>query len=78
MTKFKMRKKVTKINLRIISKPYTHLPIMTKTPVKFQIDRHKTVGEVAHTMVSNIHTLGTIRASKMIKFKMRKMWQKII
>ena len=30
---------------------------VTKKPVQFQKDRHKTVGEVAHTRVSNIHTL---------------------
>ena len=43
MTKFKLRKKVTKINLRKISKSRTHVQTMTKTPVKFQNDRHKTV-----------------------------------
>ena len=51
---------------------------MTKTPVKFQKDRHTTVGEVATIKVSNIHTLGTIHASKMTKFKMRKMRQNLI
>ena len=69
---------MTKIKLRIISKPYAYLPTMTKTPVKFQKETHKTVGEVAHTRVSNIQTLGTIRASKMTEFKMRKMWQILI
>ena len=49
MTQFKMQKKVTKINLRIISKLHTHLQTMTKAPVKFQKDRQKSVGEVAYT-----------------------------
>ena len=44
---------MTKINLRIISKPHAQLQTMTKTPVKFQNDRHKTVhktvGGVVHT-----------------------------
>ena len=40
---------MTKINLRIISKPHPHLQTMTKTPAKFQKDRHKIVGGVAHT-----------------------------
>ena len=41
--------KLTKIKLRIISKPHAYLQTMTKTPIKFQKDRHKTVGGVAHT-----------------------------
>ena len=41
--------KMTKSNLRIISKPSAHLQTMTKTPVKFQKNQHKTVGGVAHT-----------------------------
>ena len=49
MTKFKLRKKVTKNNLRIISKPHAYLQIMTKTYVKFRKNRHKTVGGVAQT-----------------------------
>ena len=42
-------KKVTNINLRIISKPYAHLQTMTNTLVKFQKNGLKTVGGVAHT-----------------------------
>ena len=42
-------KKVTKINLRIISKPYAYLQSMVTTSVKFQENRNKTVGGVAHT-----------------------------
>ena len=41
--------KVTKYNLSFISKPHAHLQTMTKTPVKVQKNRHKTVGGVAHT-----------------------------
>ena len=33
----------------IISKPHAHLQTVTRTPAKFQKDRHKTVGGVAHT-----------------------------
>ena len=48
MTKFKLRKKC-QINLRIISKPHAHLQSMMKTSVRFQMNRNKTVGAVAHT-----------------------------
>ena len=41
--------KSKKNNLRIISKPHAHFQTMTKTPVKFRKNRHKTVGGVAHT-----------------------------
>ena len=57
MTKFK----VTKINLRIISKPHAHLQTMTKAPVKFQKDRHKTVWGVTHTrylLLEEVHNQG--------------------
>ena len=47
-TKFKLQK-VTKYNLRIISKPHARLQTVTKTPVKFQKNQHKTVGGVVHT-----------------------------
>ena len=49
MAKFNLRKKVTKNNLRIISKPHAYLQNMTKTPVKFQKNRYKTVGGLAPT-----------------------------
>ena len=42
-------KKVIKINLRVISKCHAHLQSLTKTPVKFQKDWDKFVGEVALT-----------------------------
>ena len=44
MTMFKLCKKVTKINLRVISKCHAHLQSLTKTPVKFQKDWDKSVG----------------------------------
>ena len=40
---------VTKIDLGIISRPHARLQTMTKTPVKFQKNQHKTVGGDAHT-----------------------------
>ena len=42
-------KKVIKTNLRIISKPHAYLQTIFKSFVKFQRNRHKTVGGVAHT-----------------------------
>ena len=39
----------TNINLGIILKQYAYLQTMTKTPVKFQNDWHKTVGGVVDT-----------------------------
>ena len=42
-------KKVTKNDLRVISKCHAHLQSLTKTPVKFQKDWDKIVGGVALT-----------------------------
>ena len=42
-------KKVTKINLRVISKRHAHLQSLTKTPVKPQKDWDKIVEGVALT-----------------------------
>ena len=42
-------KKVTKINLRVISKCHAHLQSLTKTTVKFQKDWDNIVGGVALT-----------------------------
>ena len=42
-------KNVTKFNLRITAKFHAHLQTLTKTPVKFQKDPAKTVGEIAFT-----------------------------
>ena len=41
--------KSDKNNLRIISKPHAYLQTMYKLLVKFQRNRHKTVGGDAHT-----------------------------
>ena len=49
LLKFNLPKKVTKNNLRIIPKPHAYLQTMTKTPVKFQKNRYKTVGGFAPT-----------------------------
>ena len=49
LTKLKLRKKVSKITLRIISKSHAHLQSMVKTSVKFQKNQNKTVGGVAPT-----------------------------
>ena len=49
MTKFILQKKVSKINLRIISKSHAYFQSMFKTSVKFQKNRNKTVGGVAYT-----------------------------
>ena len=69
MTKFKLQKKVTKNNLRIISKPHAYLQIMTKTSVKFQKNRHKTVGGVAHTRYPVSINFDSKNARKMPKLK---------
>ena len=44
-----LTEKVIKKDLRIISKPHAYLQTMFKSLVKFQRNRHKTVGGVAHT-----------------------------
>ena len=64
--------KVTKYNLRIISKSHALLQTMAKTPVKFQKNRHKTVGEVAHTRYPlSIHFNGK-NARKITEFNLQK------
>ena len=56
MTKFKLQRKESKINLRIKSKSHAHFHSMVKTSLKFQKNRNKTVGEVACTKYSlSIH-----------------------
>ena len=42
-------KKVIKIKLRIICKPYAYLQSIIKTTVKFQKNQNETVGGVVHT-----------------------------
>ena len=64
--------KSDKNNLRIISKPHAYLQTMYKTPVKFQKNRYKTVGGVAHTRyLLSIH-FDSKNARKMAKFNLRK------
>ena len=67
-TKFKLRKKKKNYNLRIISKPHARLPTMTKTPVKFQKNQHKTVGQGTHYLF----TLMGKMPEKMTEFNLRK------
>ena len=50
-------KKVTKINLRVISKCHAHLQSLTKTPVKFQKDWDKIVGGAALTKYPLYHIM---------------------
>ena len=72
MAKFNFQKKVTKNNLRIISKPHAYLQTMTKTSVKFQKNWYKTVGGVAPTRYPlSIHFV-IDNAGKMAKFILRK------
>ena len=49
MTVYNVKKKVTKNDLTIISKPHAHPHTMTKTHAKFQNDRYKTVRGLALT-----------------------------
>ena len=49
VSKLKLRKKVSKINLRIISEPHANLQSMVKTSVKYQKNLNITVGGVACT-----------------------------
>ena len=68
-------KKVTKINLRVISKCYAHLQSLTKTPVKFQKDWEKIVGGVALTKYlpkwTNGRTHGRKNVKKVTKINLR-------
>ena len=66
---FKWEKMTVNNNLRIISKPHAYLQIMTKTSVKFQKNRHKTVGGVAHTRYPVSINFDSKNARKMPKLK---------
>ena len=69
--------KSEKNNLRIISKPHAYLQTMFKSRVKFQRNRHKTVGGVAQTSYPlSIHF--DSKTPRMAKFKLRKKSQKIV
>ena len=78
MTKFKLRAKVIKINLSSISKPHAYLQSLVKTSVKFQKNRSKTVGAVAHTRYPLSIRFHCQNARKMTKFKLRKKCEKLI
>ena len=60
------------MDLRIISKPHVYLQTMTKVPVKFEKDWHKTAGGVVHTRYPLSVHFNSIQDWKMIKFKMQK------
>ena len=78
MTKFKLRTKVIKINLSIISKPHAYLQSLVKAYVKFQNNRNKTLGGVAHTRYPLSIHFYCQNARKMTKFKLRKKSEKLI
>ena len=55
----------------VISKPHAYLQTMTKTPVKFETNRYKTVGGVAPTRYPmSIHFVKD-NAGKMAKFNLK-------
>ena len=58
--------------LRIISKPHAYVQTMSKTPVKFQKNRYKTVGGDAHTRYPLSIHFDSKNARKMAKFNLRK------
>ena len=65
-------KKISKNNLRIITKPHAYLQTMNNTPLKFRENRFKSVGGVAPTMYPlSIHIV-IDNARKMAKFNLRK------
>ena len=70
MAKFNLQKKNDKNNLRIISNP--HLQTITKTPVKFQKNRHKIVRGVEPTRYPLSINIVIDKAWKMAKFNLQK------
>ena len=72
MAKFNLRKKVIKNNLKIISKPHAYVQTMSKTPVKFQKNRYKTVGGDAHTRYPLSIHFDSKNARKMAEFNLQK------
>ena len=68
MTKVHKVEKVTKINSRIISKPYVYLQTMAKTCTKFQKDQYKIVWGVALTRYPLSQHFHRIWGQKMTKF----------
>ena len=78
MTKFKLRAKVKKNNLSIISKPHAYLQSLVKTSAKFQKNQNETVGAVAHTRYPLSIRFHCQNARKMTKFKLQKKCEKLI
>ena len=64
--------KSDKNNLRIIYKPHGYVQTMSKTPVKFQKNRYKTVGGDAHTRYPLSINFDSKNVRKMAKFNLRK------
>ena len=60
-----------KLRITCVSKSHAYLQTMTKTPVKFQDNRHKTVGVVHTRYPLSIH-FDRKNARKMTKFNLRK------
>ena len=73
LTKFKVEK-VTKINLKTISKPHALLQTLEKTCAKFQKDWYKIVWGVAITR----YPLSTSEVRKWQSSQSRKKWQKLM
>ena len=64
--------KVTKINSRIISKPYAHLQTMAKTCTKFQKDQYKIGWGVVLTrypLSQHFHRIWGQKMTKFVKWK---------
>ena len=76
MAKLNFSLKVTKNNLRIISKPHAYLQTINKTLLKFQKNQYKTVGGVASTRYPLSLHIVKENAWKMAKFNFQKKWQK--
>ena len=70
--------KVTKINSRIIYKPYAHFQTMAKTCAKFKKDRYKIVWGVVLTRYPLSLHFQRVCGQKMTKFTKWKKWQKLI
>ena len=73
-------KKVTKIKVRITSKPHAYLLSMVKTSVKFQKNPNITVGEVVCTRDPLSIHFHCVNVEKVLesKLKLRKKCQKLI
>ena len=77
MTFFQISKKVTKIKVRITSKPHAYLQRMVKTSVKFKKNLNITVGEVVCTRDPLSIHFHCVNVEKVSKLKLRKKMSKI-